>query len=40
MICAYAGLTPLGNWDEHSGEFNWSIQQLNSFYQTLLNRLQ
>jgi hypothetical protein len=28
-----------GNWDEHSGEFNWSIQRLNPFYQRLLDSL-
>jgi pimeloyl-ACP methyl ester carboxylesterase len=25
----------LGNWDEHSAEFNWNIQRLNGFYRQL-----
>jgi hypothetical protein len=29
----------LGNWDEHSAEFNWNIQRLGGFYALLLDRL-
>ena len=28
-----------GNWDEHSGEFNWNIQRVNAFYKTLGQQL-
>jgi hypothetical protein len=28
-----------GDWKEHSGEFNYSIQRLQPFYESLLNRL-
>ena len=28
-----------GNWDEHSGEFNWPIQRLTGFYSTLGQKL-
>jgi len=29
----------VGNWNEHSGEFNWNIQRLRPFYRTLGLRL-
>jgi hypothetical protein len=28
-----------GDWDEHSGEFNWNLQRVVPFYHTLGERL-